>query len=97
MTTFESGGEPSEKRTAGQPRLIRGSLEQPRRLSPSGRINLDSERLRRRAAVPAYWMVLVTVIGFAMVAASKKIVPRVSVAKNRVPVPPGVTGSALAK
>ena len=28
---------------------------------------------------------------------SKKMVPRVSVAKKRVPVPPTVTGSALAK
>ena len=37
-------------------------------------------------------------IGFAIEATvEKKSVPRVSVAKYRVPVPPGVTGSAFAK
>jgi hypothetical protein len=47
----------------------------------------------------AYWTTdVATGIGFATVAAvEKKIVPRVSDAKKRVPVPPAVTGSAFEK
>src|SRR5258706_11926932 len=69
-----------------------------RRQTPCKKNGRDVRRLARgEPTESSYWMgVAAAGIGFTIGrTVSKKIVPRVSVAKYRVPVAPGVEGSAL--